>query len=92
MKMLIAYDIADPRRLYRVAGVMKDYGRRLQRSVFEVDISAARFREMRRRIEAQMEWLEDGVKFFPLCKQCDEIWLSLGVNVVRRDTCSFEIL
>ncbi len=92
MKMLVAYDIADPRRLYRVAKVMKDYGLRLQLSVFEVEMTPVRFKEMRHRIEAQLEWSEDGVKFFPLCKQCDESWLAIGMNVNHCETRPFAIL
>ena len=37
MNMIVAYDIADPRRLIRVAKIMKDYGLRVQKSVFEVE-------------------------------------------------------
>jgi CRISPR-associated protein Cas2 len=36
---LIAYDIADPTRLRRVAKVMEAYGQRLQYSVFLCDLS-----------------------------------------------------
>lgn len=38
---LIAYDIADDRRLRRVAKVMEAYGDRLQYSVFICDLSAS---------------------------------------------------
>lgn len=37
---LIAYDIADPVRLRRIAKVMEGYGDRLQFSVFLCDLSA----------------------------------------------------
>lgn len=36
---LIAYDIADPRRLRRVIKIMESYGERLQYSVFLCDLS-----------------------------------------------------
>ena len=38
MFLLIAYDIANKKRLYRVAKIMEDYGARVQRSVFECRI------------------------------------------------------
>jgi len=76
--MLITYDIANPKRLYRVARVMKDYGLRVQHSVFEAELSSGQFREMRARTEAEMDLQEDGVKYFPLCRQCDYLWFSLG--------------
>ncbi|PIP43128.1 MAG: CRISPR-associated endonuclease Cas2 [Deltaproteobacteria bacterium CG23_combo_of_CG06-09_8_20_14_all_60_8] len=67
---LVVYDIADPKRLNRVAKIMKDYGVRVQKSKFEVDVSRAGFQEMSERILAVIEPAEDGVKFIPLCLSC----------------------
>jgi len=66
MNMLVTYDIANARRLQRVAKVMLDYGLRVQRSIFEIDITPAQFRQLRDRTEAKMDFQEDGVKYFPL--------------------------
>jgi len=38
MNMIVAYDIADERRLARVAKIVKDYGVRVQKSIFEVSV------------------------------------------------------
>ena len=70
MDMIVAYDIAEPRRLNRVAKVVKDYGIRVQKSIFEVGVDARRFTEMTARIEEVIEASEDGVKYFPLCEKC----------------------
>jgi len=70
MEMVVAYDIADPKRLRRIAKIMKDYGVRVQKSIFTVSIRASGFNKMRARIEAEIEPLEDGVKYFPLCEKC----------------------
>jgi CRISPR-associated protein Cas2 len=78
MKMLIAYDIAEPRRLQRVAKVLKDYGLRVQKSIFEVDVTTVRFAELLRRTEREIEPLEDGIKYYPLCKRCEEVWYHGG--------------
>ena len=91
MNMLITYDIADSRRLQRVAKVMLDYGLRVQRSIFEADISPAQFRELRDRTEAEMDFQEDGVKYFPLCNQCDYLWFAFGENLVYEEE-SFLVL
>lgn len=40
-RYLIAYDIADPKRLQRVIKLMEGYGTRLQYSVFLCDLSRA---------------------------------------------------
>ena len=70
MNMIVAYDIADPKRLNRVAKVIKDYGLRVQKSIFEVRVNDALFSEMRARVEAIIEPDVDGVKYFPLCEKC----------------------
>ena len=70
MNMVVAYDIANPRRLNKVAKVVKDYGIRVQKSIFEVNIENRLFDEMKSRIENEMELSEDGVKYFPLCEKC----------------------
>ena len=35
---LIIYDITDNKRLQKIAKIMEDYGERIQRSVFEIEI------------------------------------------------------
>ncbi|MGD9157362.1 MAG: CRISPR-associated endonuclease Cas2 [Desulfobacteraceae bacterium] len=70
MDMIVAYDIADPRRLNRVAKVIKDYGVRVQKSIFEVKIKEKQFGEMKKQVEEIIEEKEDGVKYFPLCEKC----------------------
>jgi len=70
MNMIVAYDIAEPRRLNKVADVIKDYGVRVQKSIFEVDVNGSSFTEMKARVEDVIEASEDGVKYFPLCEKC----------------------
>lgn len=83
--MVVAYDIADGRRLNRVAKVMKDYGVRVQKSIFEVEVSAAVFAQMKLRTESEMEPAEDGVKYFPLCERCADTLISLGLCAKELD-------
>ena len=46
MNMIVTYDIADPRRLNRVAKVIKDYGTRVQKSKFEVAVDNRTFLDL----------------------------------------------
>ncbi len=39
MNTIIVYDIANPRRLYKVAKILKDYGVRVQYSKFELELT-----------------------------------------------------
>lgn len=68
--MIVAYDIADDKRLTRVAKVMLDYGARVQKSIFELTVTPQVFREMKERVEKIIVWEKDGVKYFPLCERC----------------------
>jgi len=70
MWYLAIYDIADPRRLNRVAKILKDYGTRVQQSKFEIDVSSRTFLELRQRIDEKIDPAEDGVKYIPLCETC----------------------
>lgn len=70
MNMIVAYDIADPRRLTKIAKIMKDYGSRVQKSIFEVSARGGVFDELRRRVEEIIIPEEDGVKYFPVCEKC----------------------
>lgn len=69
---MVAYDIGDDRRRRKVHGILKDYGKRVQFSVFECRLSSRQLASLRRRLA--MELLEDGdsVRWYPLCSWCSE--------------------
>ncbi len=66
----MTYDIANPKRLRRVARIMQDFGQRVQKSIFEVSLTPAVFKQMKFQIDNTIEPAEDGVKYFPLCRKC----------------------
>ena len=92
MNMIVAYDIADPGRLQKIAKVMKDYGLRVQKSIFEVEVEEITFRQMRRRVEIIMSRAEDGVKYFPLCYRCADTLITIGLCSVMREKEDYLIL
>lgn len=79
--MIVAYDIAHPRRLVRVAKIIADYGARVQKSIFEVTVDEKRFLEMKTRIEDEIKPSEDGVKYFPLCEKCAGTLENIGCGI-----------
>ncbi|MBL0381350.1 MAG: CRISPR-associated endonuclease Cas2 [Desulfofustis sp. PB-SRB1] len=71
MKMLAVYDIAETKRLNRVAKILKDYGVRVQYSKFEIDpVRSSAFTVLQERINEVIDPEVDGVKFIPLCRRC----------------------
>lgn len=90
--MIVAYDIAEPRRLNKVAKVLKDYGIRVQKSIFEVTVDARIFAEMKRRVEDEIEKSEDGVKYFPMCEKCAGTLEIIGQGVYTDPDEDYEVL
>ena len=80
MVILVAYDIADPKRLHKIAKIMQDYGERVQKSIFEVNLTKRSFSSMVRRVKNAIDPEVDGVKFFPLCEECDQRNDIIGVG------------
>ncbi|HEU18292.1 MAG TPA: CRISPR-associated endonuclease Cas2 [Deltaproteobacteria bacterium] len=81
MNMIVAYDIADERRLARIAKIICDYGVRVQKSIFEVTVDSGIFEEMKARVEDVIVPEEDGVKYFPLCGRCAETVEIIGQGI-----------
>ncbi len=67
---LVAYDIANPKRLRKVATACLDYGVRKQYSVFLCRLSATDFVRLRTRLYDLIHLTEDQVLFIPLCGKC----------------------
>ena len=61
MLTLVAYDIADPKRLSRVAKICEDYGVRVQYSVFECRLEEAEFEDYWLKLLCEIDEDEDRV-------------------------------
>ena len=70
--ILASYDISQPKRLQRVAKIMRDYGERVLKSVFECHLSDAEFQRMQERLEDAINHTEDSVRFYFVCDKCLE--------------------
>lgn len=68
--IIASYDISEPRRLQRVAKVMKDFGIRVLKSVFECNLTTAQYMEMKHQAEEIIDPLEDSVRYYFLCGKC----------------------
>jgi len=68
MLHLIAYDIACPKRLRRVAETCEDYGTRVQFSLFECWLDEARFEELWGKLKAGIVAAEDRLVAYRLDK------------------------
>lgn len=65
---LICYDITDDRRRNRVVHLLKDYGRRVQKSVFEAKIDPVLLERMLSEVEPFIGE-EDSLRIYQLSKR-----------------------
>ncbi|MEW6187833.1 MAG: CRISPR-associated endonuclease Cas2 [Thermodesulfobacteriota bacterium] len=68
--IIASYDIRDPKRLTKIAKIMKDYGERVLKSVFECNLEDGPFRKMQSRVDAVIDHMEDSVRFYFICEKC----------------------
>lgn len=79
-RYLIAYDIANPRRLRRVITIMEGVGERLQYSVFLCDLSGAERARWEMTIRTVLKLTEDSVVVIDLgATESSAPLVSLGV-------------
>lgn len=83
MLRIIAYDIANTKRLVRIANVCLDYGWRLEKSVFECDLDNGTFEKFWRRLTGIADVAEDSLVVIPVCGDCEKRILTLGRHTVR---------
>jgi len=71
MFYLICYDIVENRDRYQVVKIMKNYGVRVQKSVFEcAGLNERRFITMKHELEERIDHIHDSVRYYPLCRGC----------------------
>ena len=69
MMVLVSYDVATsddggPRRLRRVAKICKNYGQRVQYSVFECVVDPAQWALLRKKLEDQIDPSKDSLRYY----------------------------
>lgn len=79
---MIAYDIGDDRNRRQAFKILKNYGVRVQYSVFECMLDEYQFTELRMQL-AQVIGDEDSLRLYPLCKWCRNLitWQGKGTPV-----------
>lgn len=83
MYILITYDVdtvnkAGQTRLRQVAKACKDYGQRVQNSVFECELTEAQFIALKSRISTIMDMDLDSIRFYFLTSKSHGRVLTLG--------------
>ncbi len=80
MHYTVAYDITDDKRRNKIAKILKDFGQRVQYSVFECNIDQRAFLRLQNRLEKTMNFDEDTITFYHICAACEKQIERIGLN------------
>ncbi len=79
MHLVIAYDIADAKRLVKVARRMEQSLARVQDSVFEGDLNERALERLLSDLKRHLDESQDSVRVYRLCTEC-----TASVRIVGR--------
>ncbi len=85
MFILISYDIRDDKKRTRFANRLKDFGKRVQLSVFEAEVGGGELDRLRKIIAAVELEEEDTIRMYRLCADCIGKIALWGAGEVTRD-------
>ena len=70
MLYVISYDVSDDNHRRHVMEALKDYGRRVQYSVFECGLDEQALQELTERLAFELDPATDSCRFYRLCGAC----------------------
>jgi CRISPR-associated protein Cas2 len=71
MKTIVAYDVSDDGTRAKLAALLGSMGERLQRSVFQCELSDEQLAVVLRRADTLIDHDGDSVHLFAQCTECD---------------------
>jgi CRISPR-associated protein Cas2 len=83
--LIVAYDIVGDRRRGVVSSILKNFGQRVQKSVFECYLEEADIMAMKKEVDRAIDPSEDSVRYYRLCRKDEANIGFLGCNVIYRD-------
>ncbi|MFV9692060.1 MAG: CRISPR-associated endonuclease Cas2 [Desulfobacteria bacterium] len=85
MFYLVSYDIPDDKRRTKLAKTIKDFGDRVQYSVFECIIEKDLLDKMVARISEIIDKGDDSVRIYTLCANCESTIKVIGTGEVTKN-------
>ncbi len=83
--LVVAYDIPDHGRRWRLARILRGMMDRVQRSVFEGELEERQERRLEERIRAIAVESEDTVRIYVLCAACRRRIRAIGQGKILED-------
>jgi CRISPR-associated protein Cas2 len=82
--IVVTYDITDDRRRRRLSKQLDDFGRRVQKSVYDCPLSERRLLELRQAVLQIIDPDTDSVRYYHLCPRCADRTEVVGPGTVTR--------
>lgn len=79
-RYIIAYDIADDPKRSKLSSILQDYGDRVQKSVFEADLTADDLQDIMLKASGCVD-KEDSLRIYPTCATCRK-----GLRIIGRSS------
>ena len=80
MFLVVSYDIVQDKRRAKIADILKDYGKRVQYSVFECELGEKVLRKMVRELLRYVKVEEDSLRVYKICKDCKNKLETYGIS------------
>ena len=91
MIYFFSYDIANPKRLVKIAKKLENFGLRIQYSFFECEMEKTMCEELRDELLEVLDLRYDSLRIYPICEDCLKKTSSIGNGNIF-DSQSFQIL
>lgn len=88
---VISYDIVDNRKRFKASEALKDYGQRVQKSVFEAKLDAGTLSKLLARLQNIIDKDTDNILVYVLCESCVKRKQFIGLKIIGEDE-DFRIL
>lgn len=85
MFVVISYDIVDDKKRLQVSKLLKNFGNRVQKSVFECRIDEKQYLDIKGKLEKIIDMENDSVRYYSLCQRCIESISISGWGTVKED-------
>ena len=85
MFLLVTYDIPDDRRRLKVMWTLEGFGSRVQKSVFECNLTGQQYQKLKEKVLKEVNREEDSVRYYSLCQVCQGKVEIQGTGEVMKD-------
>ena len=85
MLFAISYDIENDRTRTKLASMLKDFGPRVQKSVFEADLDNKELDQLWKKLKAVKLGKQDSIRLYQICNDCFKKVRIIGKGKVTKD-------